>query len=149
MGASLPYWSVLLRHFENRGYIHNGLTIPFLIGARKRMQPQEPLSNINDLVKSVNEVGGTVLECNNIGEFVIGTLDAETLKYKSFYPKWIDNILITDNSLNTVSNIQELIYYFEERYRINLDNREYSKNNGKWTDFTEIEEIRIDEINSR
>jgi hypothetical protein len=149
MNESIPYWSVLLRHFENRGYIHNGLTIPFLIGARKRMEPQTPLLNIRDMVNSINEVGGTVLECPNIREFVIGSLDTETLKYKSLYPKCIDNILITDNSLNTINNIQELISHFEQRYQTNIDNCEYSKNDGEWTDFIKIDEIRIDEINYR
>lgn len=148
MSTSLPYWSVLLRHFENKCYIHNGLSIPFLIGARKRMEPNTPLLNISDLVNSINEVGGTVLECPNIGEFVIGSLDAETLKYKSAYTKCIHNILVTDNSLNAVNNIQELISHFEQRYQENIDNCEYSKNNGNWTDFTEIEEFRINEISS-
>ena len=147
MRKSLPCWSVLLRHFENRGYIYNGLTIPFLIGARNRMEPQTSLLKISEFVYSINGVGGTVLECPDIREFVIGTLDTETLKYKSVYPKCIDNILITDNSLNTVSNIQELISHFEQRYQINLDKCEYSKNNGLWTDFTEIDKTRIDEIN--
>lgn len=149
MSVSLPYWSVLLRHFENKGYIHNGLTIPFLIGARNRMEPKTPLLDISELINSINEVGGTVLECSNIGEFVIGTLDTETIRYKSSYPKCIGNILITDNSLNKVDNLQELISHFEQRYRVNLDNCEFSKNNGKWTDFTHIDKKRIDEINYR
>lgn len=140
-----PYWCRLLRHFEKRGYIHNGLTIPFLIGARKRIEPQEPLLDIRDLIISINEVGGTVLECSNIGEFVIGTIDTETLKYKSAYRKCIDNILITDDSLDMVNNLQELIYRFEQRYQKNIDNYEYSKNHGEWTDFTQIERTRIDE----
>src|SRR5690606_35009544 len=102
-----------------------------------------------ELINSINEVGGTVLECSNIGEFVIGTLDTETIRYKSSSPKCIGNILITDNSLNKVDNLQELISHFEQRYRVNLDNCEFSKNNGKWTDFTHIDKKRIDEINYR
>lgn len=148
MDPSPPYWSVLLRYFEKRGYIHNGLTIPFLIGTRKIMEPKKPFLSINDLVFSISEIGGTILECPNIGEFVIGTLDAETLRYKSAYPKFIDNILITDNSLNMVNNIQELISHFEKRYQKNLDNSTYSINNGVWSDFTEIEVNRINEVNN-
>jgi hypothetical protein len=146
MNASFPYWSVLLRHFENKGYIHNGLTIPFLIGARNIMEPKTSLLEISELVNSINIIGGTVLECSNIEEFVIGTLDTETLKYKSVYPNCIDNILITDNSLDNVNNLQNLISHFEQRYQKNLDNSEYSKNNGVWTKFTEIDRTRINEI---
>lgn len=147
MDTNLPYWSIILRHFEKRGYIHNGLTIPFLIGVRNKIEPQKPFLKISDLIISINEIGGTILECPNIGEFVIGTLDAETLKYKSAYPKWIGNILVTDNSLKMVNNLKELIFQFEQRYQKYIDNCKYSKNNGVWTDFSEIEVTRIDELN--
>ena len=145
--TSMPYWYVLLRYFEYKGYIHNGLTIPFLIGSRKILEPQESFLDIRGLILSINELGGTILECPIIGEFVIGTLDPETLRYKSAYPKTIDNIIITDNSLNAVNNLQELISHFEGRYQKNIDIREYSKNYGEWSGFSEIESTRIKELN--
>lgn len=144
-----PYWFDLLRHFEDKGYIHNGLTIPFLIGSRKVLEPQESLLSIKDFIISINEVGGTILECPDIGEFVFGTLDQETLIYKSAYPKTIDNIIITDNSLHSVNSLQEVISHFELRYQKNLDSGEYSKNYGVWGGFSEIEFKRIEEINYR
>ena len=48
-----------------------------------------------------------------------------------------------------VDNLQELISHFEQRYRVNLDNCEFSKNNGILTDFTEIDKENIDQINYR
>jgi len=141
-----PYWYLVLSHFENKGYIHNGLTIPFLIGAREILEPQENLLTINELVNSIDTMGGTILECPNIGEFVIGTVDSETLKFKSAYPKLLDNIIVTDNSLNAVNNLDELISHFETLYQDKLPNKEYSKNYGTWGYFTEIELTRIGEL---
>lgn len=141
-----PYWHLVLSHFENKGYIHNGLTIPFLIGSREILEPQENLLTINELVYSIGAMGGTILECPNIGEFVIGTVDSETLKYKSAYPKLLDNIIVTDNSLNTVNNLDELISHFETLYQDKLPNKGYSKNYGTWGYFTEIELTRIGEL---
>ena len=126
--------------------IYNGLTIPFLIGVREILEPQEDLLTINELVNSINTVGGTILECPNIGEFVIGTVDSETLKYKSAYPKILENIIVTDSSLNAVNNLDELISHFEKLYQDKLPNQEYSKNYGKWGYFTEIELTRIEEL---
>lgn len=143
---TIPYWHVLLRHFENKGYIHNGLTIPFLIGAREILEPFENLLTINEFVNSLNTLGGTILECPNLGEFVIGTVDSETLVYKSAYPKILDNIIVTDNSLNMVNNLDELTSHFEKLYQDKLPNKEYSKNYGTWGYFTEIELTRIDEL---
>jgi hypothetical protein len=141
-----PYWHVLLRHFENKGYIHNGLTIPFLIGVREILEPHENLLTINELVNSINTLGGTILECPNLGEFVIGTVDSETLMYKSAYPKILNNIIVTDYSLNMVNNLDELTSHFEKRYLDKLPNKEYSKNYGTWGYFTEIELTRINEL---
>lgn len=149
MSTTTPYWSALLHHFERKGYISNGLTVPFLIGARSRIEPGKALLNISELVNSINEVGGTILMCGNISEFVIGTLDTETSKYKSTYTNCIDNIIITDNSLHNVNNLNTLISCFEDRYQEILNNSQYSKNYGEWTDFTDTEKRQIDEINLR
>lgn len=144
--SKISYWHLLLSYFESKGHIHNGLTIPFLIGAREILEPQANLLTINELVNSINTMGGTILECPNIGEFVIGTVDSETLKYKSAYPKILDNIIVTDNSLNEVNNLDDLISHFEKLYQDKIPNKEYSKNYGVWGNFTEIELNRIEEL---
>ncbi len=141
-----PYWYILLRHFENKGYIHNGLTIPFIIGARERLEPKEKLFTIEELMMSINEIGGTILECSNIGEFVIGTVDFETLKFKHLYPNIIDNIIVTDNSLSMVKNLEELIAHFKNCYQNHIESAEYSKNHGTWGYFTEEDLKKLDEI---
>jgi hypothetical protein len=140
--SQTPYWYKLLRHFEKKGYVHNGLTIPFLIGARERLEPEENLLTIEQLTISINEIGGTVLRCQSIGEFVIGTPDPETRGYL----KIIDNIGVSDNSLDMINNIEELISHFEGNYHEMINRREYSKNYGIWEYFTEIELSRIDEM---
>ena len=52
--------------------------------------------------------------------------------YKSAYPKILDNIIVTDNSLNMLNNLDELISHFEKIYQNKLPNKEYSKNYGTW-----------------
>jgi hypothetical protein len=149
LNAIRPYWCKLLLHFEKKGYIHNGLTVPFLIGAREIMEPNETLLSIRELMISISLNGGTILKCPNINEYVIGTVDSETLGFKSVYPKLIEEIIVTDTSLELVNTLEELIAYFESLYSIYIETSDYSKNFGIWSYFTEIEQAHINEINDR
>lgn len=42
------YWFKLLNHFNQKGYINNGLTLPFIIGSRSVIEPKESLQTINE-----------------------------------------------------------------------------------------------------
>ncbi|WP_316749599.1 hypothetical protein [Pedobacter gandavensis] len=140
-----PYWHRLLRHFERKGYIQNGLTIPFLIGALEVMEPDAKQWTINEMTESLNNIGCTILKCSNIGEFVIGSLDTETLKCKKLYHKPCDKIIVTDSSLDQVKFFVELLSLFDRLYQSRLDNKEFSKNDGSWTYFTRTDLDRIKE----
>ncbi len=142
----IPYWNLLLRHFEKNGYIQNGLTLPFLIGALKVIKSDSSLWTIEEIAESLNSNGCTILKCSNIGEFVIGSLDNETLKYEHLYHCLDDKIIVTDSSLDHIKNIAELKKLFIELYQSRISNCEYSKNNGAWTSFTPTEVTRIKEI---
>jgi hypothetical protein len=47
MSDLYPTWYNVLQHFDNNGYFHNGLTLPFLIGASSTIYPVLPLITIN------------------------------------------------------------------------------------------------------
>jgi len=141
-----PYWHRLLKHFENKGYVHNGLTIPFLIGSMEIVEPDAKQWTIDEILESLNNSGCTILKCPNISEFVIGSLDSETLKNRQLYHTPCDNILVTDGSLENVKSFTELATLFKELYQSRISNREFSKNYGSWTYFTEIDLTRIKEI---
>lgn len=143
--STSPYWHQLLRHFENKGYIHNGLTIPFLIGSIEILKPNDQQWTIDKMMESLNSHGCTILKCSNIGEYVIGSLDSETLKNKQLYHCPCDNIVITDSSLNKVNSFTDLKVMFEEMYQLRISKREFSKDSGNWTYFTISDLSRIKE----
>lgn len=141
-----PYWLKLLLHFENKGYVHNGLTIPFLIGSLEILDPSVKRWTINEMTKSLSNYGCTILKCGNIGEYIIGSLDDETKKNKQLYHCLCDNILVTDSSLNIISDFNNLVKIFEALYQSRISKKEYSKNYKEWTKFTETDLARIQEI---
>ena len=87
MPNSDSYWLKVLKHYEKRRYIQNGLTIPFLVGSRTIVEPLRVLLSIEELLKSfTNSIQPiTLMKCQQLGEYVIGILDHESslirLKY--------------------------------------------------------------------
>lgn len=142
-------WYQILTHFEYKGYAPNGLTIPFLIGCSTITNPSEAPMSIPEMLQEANEYGITLMECGNIGEYVIGTLDSDTLKmadmYKSFYKK-VGNIVITDNSLPGINILDQLIACLEDLYIDDVSNAKYSWINGEFTEFSESDKTRINEV---
>lgn len=141
-----PYWHRLLKHFENKGYINNGLTIPFLIGSLEIVDPKAKLWTIDSMIDSLNEIGCTILKCPGIKEFVIGSIDSETLKHRQLYHNPCKNIFVTDSSLDNVNSCEEITNLFNELYQLRLDNRKFSKNQGIWTYFTDTDLKIINEV---
>ena|ERR1700744_565602 len=142
-----PYWYKVLRHFENKNYIANGLTIPFLIGARKIIESGMPLFTTADLVKSFNESDSfiTIMKCDNIGEYVVGILDTESEQFIMDY-NVIDKIVCTDDSLDGLDKSSEIISMLNMKYKDVIEAGNYSKNSGAWGDFSELDKYRILEI---
>jgi hypothetical protein len=134
------------KHFESNGYIQNGLTIPFLIGALEIVEPNARLWTINEMTESLNNFGCTILKCSNIGEFVIGSFDTETIKHKKLYHNPSEKIIVTDDSIDQINSLIGITSLFEQLYQSNLENNELSKNNGIWRYFTEVDLTRIKEI---
>lgn len=141
-----PYWAKIFYHFIRRGYIYNGLTLPFLIGAEKVMDTDATLYSISEILEKFSryEMPVTVMRCGNIGEYVFGIMDTEDLNHKNLYRE-INNIFVTDNSLAACSTLSDLIDTMEGRYNGLLDKQFYSRLNGKWESFSNIDIERIKE----
>lgn len=138
------YWFKLLSHFENKGYIHNGLTIPFIIGSRRFIQPFAEIQDIEELINDFRTSGHfiSIFKCNSIGEFVLNiSNENDKLIYGGF-----ENFVFIDNSFSDIKSFEELNTYFKERYSEKIRKEQYSLNSGKWTYFTEIELKRLEEI---
>ncbi|MBL7839209.1 MAG: hypothetical protein JNJ75_03620 [Cyclobacteriaceae bacterium] len=144
--ASDPYWKNILKHFEIKGYIHNGLTLPFLIGARQYVEPKQRLLSLEELLQQLSIVGCTMLKCNNIGEFVTGSLDSATANMKNAY-HCIERIVVTDNSMDNISTIPQLIVHMKSKYDENVNSKKYSKTLGTWEFFTKEEIKQLKEVN--
>lgn len=137
-GKPEPYWHSLLRYYERKGYISNGLTIPYIIGARSIIEPDMPLLSISELVQEVVEYGGTLLKCPYLNEFVLGSLDTETMQMAYCYTK-LQNLVIPDDSLEKKQSTEEAILFFESLYASPVSNYTYSKVDGHWGGFTKMD----------
>ncbi len=65
---SEKYWYKLLTHFERNGYFENGLTIPFIIGSRKFIEPEQRIQTVQELISefSNSDCFINVLKCDLI-----------------------------------------------------------------------------------
>lgn len=148
-----PYWYQVLSHFESNNYYNNGLTIPFLIGSRTIVEPNEDIETVGELLEDFSSSSHpiTIMYCGYLREYVIGLLDSETdeirKQNKKMY-KEFDNLLVIDNSFNDISNLSELITLLENQYQTEIENGDYSKEAGSWGAFSEIDEQRLQEISS-
>lgn len=139
------YWQRVIRHFEIKGYIQNGLTIPFLVGVRRIVEPQKALLSIEYLINELSLHGCTMLRCRHIGEYVVGSLDAHTKEIGNLY-HCIGNIIVTDDSLVGINDTLLLTARLKKLYKMQIDLGQYSKNNGVWSDFTQTDMERFQEV---
>jgi len=138
-----PYWHGLLTHYENKGYISNGLTLPYLIGSLQLICNDTNLGSVTDMIESLDDYGCTILKCDTIGEYVIGTLDKETLDNRKLYYTIGNKIIVIDESLNHINNVEELIIFFEDLYNDIIGKNCFSKDGTNWRPFSDDESNKI------
>lgn len=146
-----PYRFEILKHFKRKRYIENGLTIPFLIGARVIVEPEKELLSITEFFKEVNSISTPIMmmKCSDINEYIFGILDGQTNIYRQHFKneyKEYQNIIITDNSVNEMSDFVEVINMLENLYDENIQMGNYSKVNGEWRKFTEENKFQLLEV---
>lgn len=145
------YWYKLLCHYDKNKYVNNCITIPFLIGAGRLLEPEESILSVATLFTSIEDfnVFITIMKCGNIDEYIIGLLDAETEKYIHTYPKshkFIGKIVCTDQSLEEIATTSEIILKLTLKYNSMISDGFYSKNGGVWGNFTELDIKHISEV---
>lgn len=103
-----------------------GLTLPNIIGIIRVKAKNENYS-IDNLFNELQEVDLDIKIsfCNNLDEFVFGTFKREDAP-KKYYSK-INSIYFSINEIK-ITNYEELINFFKEKYKYNIDNGYYSKN---------------------
>ena len=146
MSNGTIYWYKLLKHFDNKNYFQNGLTLPFIIGSKIYIEPEEKLQSVREIIEDFNssEFFINVLKCECIGEYVFRISDSgDENRYKT-----LETFVITDSSFSTYTNINEIIEELENEYVKYIKDGKFSKTNGIWSSFSldfdipKIEEIR-------
>lgn len=144
-------WFKILKHFEEKHYYENGLTIPFLIGSTSVIEPEKSLITISEFFSEIanSQLPITLMRCSNINEYVIGIIDSETNNYRLRYMgshKELSNLVITDDSFKVVTNTSEIIAQLDEIYNPLIEAGTFSKTEGKWGNYTDKEINHLMEI---
>lgn len=142
---SEKYWYKLLIHFEKNRYFENGLTLPFIIGSRKFIEPEQNLQSVQELISEFNNSDYfiNVLKCDLIGEYVFRISDTENKKIYG----GIGNFVITDSSFSDYESYNEISLKLEKRYNKIIKAEKFSRKNGKWNNFDLTNDIlKIEEI---
>lgn len=147
-----PLWFRVLCHFDDNNYFANGLTIPFLLGASSIISSDDESLSVEEFFfQAIDESLPrkiSLQKCDNIGEYVIGTIDNETINYP--YAMTIvqrfGNIYITDNSFSDVIDSNEVKKILIEKSQNLLNSKLYSKNLGQWGGYSDTEKLRLIEL---
>lgn len=145
MSNNERYWCKLLKHYDANKYFHNGLTLPFIIGSRIFIEPENNLNTVEEIITDFNNSAFkiNVLKCVGIGEYVFRICDVGDDKvYRN-----LENFVISDYSFSDYNNIDQIIKELEHKYNDLLADKKYSKTNGVWNFFCDKEDIpKIKEI---
>lgn len=101
------------------------------------------LGSVTDMIESLDDYGCTILKCDTIGEYVIGKLDKETLDNRKLYYTIGNKIIVTDQSLNHIKNVEELIVFFTDLYNDIISNNCFSIDGTNWRTFSDDENNKI------
>jgi hypothetical protein len=141
------YWFRILKHFEKNHYYENGLTLPFLIGSRKYLEPDKKLHSIEQFIIEVSQsvTPITMMRCGQIKEYVFGIMDYESNKQKHIYRSF-KSLIITDDSFRDVSDLPTLIEQLKILYNDHINKETFSIIRGDWGGYSETDENRLSEI---
>lgn len=146
-------WFQVLIHFDRKSYFSNGLTIPFLLGANSIINPDDKRLAIDDLFEEIIDESLprkiSLQRCGNIGEYVIGIFDNESVGYlyreKPLY-KQFGNLYITDNSFSAIDNSDTIKSILISEYQNLVDSELFSINQREWGDYSEKEKSQLEEL---
>lgn len=147
-----PLWFKVLYHFYDNNYFANGLTIPFLLGAASVIDPGNEILSVEDFVLQASDESLpkkiSLQKCGAISEYVFGIIDYETINYPygKAIVKQFGNICITDNSFSDIHEIDDLKKILSDTSQNLLNSNLYSKNQGNWGQYSEVETVRIKEL---
>ena len=141
----------LINEFLSEKEIENGLTIPFIVGSFLLIENKK--YNSNTIYECINNFFDedkyfNLQYCPKIKELVISNLNNEDEKIYLNNNKInkIKNILSTDNSLESIKNVEDFCIYISDIYNIQLKNSFFSKTKNNWYVFNSNEKRIINKI---
>lgn len=140
------YWFKLLNYFNNKNYIYNGLTLPFIIGSRRIIEPKESLQTTKEFFQDAKNSNTylSILKCDTIGEYVFN------LSKQSDYNIYggFENIVDIDNLFKHLNNLDDFSNYLDSIYIKHINKSHFSKYEfGKWNGFSENMDLpRLKEV---
>jgi hypothetical protein len=130
-------WYTLLRFWCLKQIpLGHGLTIPFLLGAEKYFGGRElSISQLFDEMINYPRIEGqffTIKYCDQIDEIIIGIDELTDLELK-YYRDLKGIILLHDDQ--EFQNHEDLLKYLTKKYFPTITSNEFSKTQGKWSEF--------------
>jgi len=120
-----------------------GLTIPFIIGAKSYFEPDSKLDNIFELFEIIRNSNTDctfyLSKCPDVQEYVIGIKNRNNSMYGELYKNDFTGKVTLITTLSTEilgRNLQSIAKVLEGKYADCLSNKQYSKIQGKWAEYS-------------
>jgi hypothetical protein len=145
----LPYWYKILIHFQKKGYFVNGLTLPYLIGARTILEPGEKLLTVRGILNEINNiqlpVSVTLIRFNTISEYLVGLIKIHEVEHKHLF-RHFNHLLVSDHSFPHDEQFDVVCSLMEIMYQPTVDTAHYSKIDGTWGAFSKDDLQHLSEV---
>lgn len=148
------YWLSLLTYWVNTKH-RNGLSIPFILGARTIIDPNFKIdeNSVRDLLTEIRNSDINYIinfqHCENIGEYILGLNNPlnsmDGLEIKNEWTRKT-KIIATLNTSVLGKTFDEISKTLTDRYKDCLSKGNYSRNDFKWTTFSELDLKFINEV---
>ncbi|MBK9485392.1 MAG: hypothetical protein IPO01_09315 [Chitinophagaceae bacterium] len=101
-------WLDVLEYFLEKGYVDNGLTIPFLIGSKSVLEPDEPLQSIKEFITEIseNEPPISLMSCGKVHHYILSPMDSYDIDMRYIYRNF-GNLVIIDDSFKDAKSIDD------------------------------------------
>lgn len=139
MDFDTPIWHKVLKHFIEKGYVENGLTIPFLCGTHIFSEQKAPLT-IEHFWESLYQSENSFMLsfCDTIGEFIISNQDNK----KKAKPT-IKNLATFDDKSESVLRDDNLFAELMKHYASLIASKKFSIFEGVWGFYSKKQEKGI------
>ena len=140
----IRYWEKLLVNWRRTG--RDGLTVPFLVGSQSYLPAASIHQDIEELIEDIAKHDALEVYlryCLDTDELILGVRDAMKSKIPGKFPlldgKPQRGLFVTNFHPEFQDDISSIVAALEERYQSVIDQELYSRINGQWSRYSELE----------